>query len=295
MMTHELLDALDHRVSYRQIDYWLRTGRIWTSDKPRPGSGNRRQFSAAEVEAIRAFIDIHERHAAQEEEMRQGITFGKLVAQAAAVIVAVAVGICVLTLRTDASSQPVEISTGSGAVVAAVRLGDRGDTVRQIQARLRSYGYTVAIDGQFGRQTQRVIRAWQKSNALPATGIGDPRTLATLGISHSPPSPGPRPIPVIPSPGAPASGAGDTESIIRAAWPDDLEERALAIAYRESRLIPTARNSCCYGLFQIHWGAHRGWLASIGVTDPAQLLDAQTNAEAALALYQRNGWAPWNV
>ena len=41
---------------------------------------------------------------------------------------------------------------------------------------------------------------------------------------------------------------------IRDAWPDELEERALAIAQRESKLQPSAFSGsrCCYGLFQIY-------------------------------------------
>ncbi|HRD99714.1 MAG TPA: LysM peptidoglycan-binding domain-containing protein, partial [Ilumatobacteraceae bacterium] len=40
--------------------------------------------------------------------------------------------------------------------------------------------------------------------------------------------------------------------IIRQIWPDDLEDEAIRIATRESNLIPTVRNSCCFGLFQIY-------------------------------------------
>jgi LysM repeat protein len=83
--------------------------------------------------------------------------------------------------------------------------------------------------------------------------------------------------------------------IIRDVWPDDLEDEAIRIATRESNLIPTVRNSCCYGLFQIYYTAHRTWLASIGVTSAAQLYDPRVNASAALALYYNSGWAPWGT
>jgi len=86
----------------------------------------------------------------------------------------------------------------------------------------------------------------------------------------------------------------EVEAIIRAVWPDDQEEKALAIAWRESNHKPTARNWCCHGLFQIHWNAHKSWLSGIGVTDSSQLLDPLVNANAALALYNRaGGWGPW--
>ena len=83
--------------------------------------------------------------------------------------------------------------------------------------------------------------------------------------------------------------------IIRDVWPDDLEDEAIRIATRESNLVPTVRNSCCYGLFQIYYSAHRAWLASIGVTSAAQLYDPRVNATTALALYNTSGWAPWGT
>jgi soluble lytic murein transglycosylase-like protein len=77
-------------------------------------------------------------------------------------------------------------------------------------------------------------------------------------------------------------------------WPDELEDRALEIAWRESNYVPTAKNSCCYGLFQIYWSAHRSWLGGLGITSAEQLYDPATNARAALAIYERAGsWSPW--
>jgi LysM repeat protein len=87
-------------------------------------------------------------------------------------------------------------------------------------------------------------------------------------------------------------------AIIREVWPDEHEENALLVARRESRYVPTAiggTRNCCYGLFQMYWSVHRSWLAKSGITEPSQLLDPRTNAEAALALFRRNGnsWRPW--
>ena len=86
----------------------------------------------------------------------------------------------------------------------------------------------------------------------------------------------------------------EVEAIIREVWPDDLEDEAVRIATRESNLIPTVRNYCCYGLFQIYYSVHRTWLAQMGVTSASQLYDPRVSATAAYALYQRSGsWAPW--
>ena len=68
---------------------------------------------------------------------------------------------------------------------------------------------------------------------------------------------------------------------------------ALEIATRESNLDPYSQNSCCSGLFQLYYNVHRTWLASIGITSASQLLDPRVNARAALLMYQRSGWAPW--
>ena len=84
-------------------------------------------------------------------------------------------------------------------------------------------------------------------------------------------------------------------AIIREIWPDKLENRAIAIAKRESKLNAASYNGCCVGLFQIHWLAHRSWLKNIGVTSAHQLLDARVNATAGYAIYRRsNGWGAWN-
>ena len=86
-----------------------------------------------------------------------------------------------------------------------------------------------------------------------------------------------------------------SEAIIREIFPDKLERRALKIARRESNLNHVAHSWCCLGLFQIYFGANKAFLGTLGVTNASQLLDARTNATAAYAMYQRSGWAPWDV
>ena len=98
-------------------------------------------------------------------------------------------------------------------------------------------------------------------------------------------------------PDAPAGrsySAGEVEQIIRDVWPDDLENQALVIAKRESNLRPAAHNSCCVGLFQIHWTANQRFLNSIAIMSVTMLYDPIINATAAYRMYMRNGWAPWS-
>lgn len=96
-----------------------------------------------------------------------------------------------------------------------------------------------------------------------------------------------------------AIGISEAEviEIIRSVWPDNLEQKAITIARRESKLKPRVigiPNNCCYGLFQIYYKWHKKWLPSIGVDRAEQLLDPKTNAVAALEIYRRSGgWSPW--
>ena len=170
------------------------------------------------------------------------------------------------------------------------------DSLRALD-RLRQLGYRWTTDA----GALRVIKAWQRANGLTVDGLVGAETLASLDLPATASLPAVRVSPPAPQ-GTVAVPVDDAESIIRAVWPDDLEDHAVTIATRESRLVPTARNACCYGLFQIHWQAHRSWLADLGITSAAQLLDAETNARAAYALYQRadaangdngDGWGPW--
>ena len=113
-----------------------------------------------------------------------------------------------------------------------------------------------------------------------------PRSTVTTTVA-------PAPATTVPSRPA-AVSTSQAAQIIRDVWPDDLEERSLEIAQRESNLRSNVNNSCCYGLFQIHWTAHKRWLASLGVTSAAQLYDPTVNATAAYTLYQRSGgFGPW--
>lgn len=118
-------------------------------------------------------------------------------------------------------------------------------------------------------------------------------TAPRRATSTAPATTAPAPTTTVPLP--PAPSRAEAEAIIREVWPDDLEERALEIVQRESRLNANAQNWCCVGLFQIHWNAHKRWLAGMGITERRQLFDARTNASAAYALFQRNGWSPWDL
>ncbi len=102
-------------------------------------------------------------------------------------------------------------------------------------------------------------------------------------------------LPAAPQPAAPRRvyTRAQVIKIIKAAWPDHLEDTAIAVAQRETGLYPYSQGGCCYGLFQIYWSVHQTWLKDIGITSAAQLLDPVLNAKAGYVAYRRNGWNPW--
>ena len=86
----------------------------------------------------------------------------------------------------------VAMQTWGALVESDFRLGDRmlyqrvpmtrGDDVTELQWRLGSLGFDAGyVDGIFGPDTERAVRAFQTNQALTASGVADPDTVAALG------------------------------------------------------------------------------------------------------------------
>jgi LysM repeat protein len=118
----------------------------------------------------------------------------------------------------------------------------------------------------------------------------------TTAPSTAPPTTAASTTTVAPTTTSPApTTRAEVQQIIRDVWPDELEQKALDIAWRESRYEATAYNGwCCYGVFQLYWSVHQSWLDDYGVYTASDLFDARKNVQAAYGLYQRaGGWGPW--
>lgn len=69
-------------------------------------------------------------------------------------------------------------------VYAISQYGSNGEEVKQIQTKLRDWGYYKGtVDGIYGSGTYEAVKAFQKSNGLTADGIAGSQTLAALGIN----------------------------------------------------------------------------------------------------------------
>lgn len=64
--------------------------------------------------------------------------------------------------------------------------GSSGETVKEIQTRLKKWGYySGTVDGVFGSQTENAVRYFQRVNGLTVDGQVGNMTLAALGIPVS--------------------------------------------------------------------------------------------------------------
>ena len=79
--------------------------------------------------------------------------------------------------------QAVEATVATAAVL---RQGSSGSEVKEVQRRLKNWGYyTGAVDGVFGAGTKKAVIAFQKKNGLTADGVVGKSTYKALGMNDS--------------------------------------------------------------------------------------------------------------
>ena len=201
-------------------------------------------------------------------------------------VAALVIGAFTVSVAVD---EPASVDGACSIGTTTLRSGSSGPAVNCLERTLEALGFqSTYIDTYFRSTTVASVIAYQQANGLFADGIVGPQTGGSLGIWGGSTTSTTEPT---------TTPSSETiKQIIRDAWPDELEDRAIEIAYRESRFVPTASNFCCHGLFQMYWDVHKVWLDDIGITSVDQLYDPTTNARAAYALYQRaGGWDPWNI
>lgn len=96
------------------------------------------------------------------------------------IVLILSVGLTAVLLFTDI------IRSEDSAEAATVRQGSTGATVRQIQQKLKNWGYYKgSVDGIFGSQTRAAVVYFQQKNGLTVDGIVGKQTAAAMGISLS--------------------------------------------------------------------------------------------------------------
>ena len=69
---------------------------------------------------------------------------------------------------------------------AVLREGAKGGEVKEVQQRLKKWGYyNGAVDGVYGAKTRQAVIAFQKKNGLKADGIVGKATYKALGMTQS--------------------------------------------------------------------------------------------------------------
>jgi Putative peptidoglycan binding domain/D-alanyl-D-alanine carboxypeptidase len=87
----------------------------------------------------------------------------------------------------DARRLSAEVAGGAPAPMAAtaarptLKKGAKGDAVSVLQQRLNAHGATLTVDGDFGPNTDKAVRAFQQAKGLTVDGICGPKTWAALG------------------------------------------------------------------------------------------------------------------
>lgn len=80
----------------------------------------------------------------------------------------------------------VYLRPDNNEVEALSKYGSRGDEVKQIQTKLKRWGYYYGnIDGIYGSQTLSAVKWFQSKNGLTVDGIAGPKTLAAMGITST--------------------------------------------------------------------------------------------------------------
>ena len=94
--------------------------------------------------------------------------------------------LAVFVITTVALALIVTFADENAAEAASLRQGSSGAQVREIQQRLKNWGYySGSVDGIFGSGTRSAVIKFQRNNGLTADGIVGNATAAAIGITLS--------------------------------------------------------------------------------------------------------------
>ena len=115
--------------------------------------------------------------------MRNGI---KKTAFLAGMILATALPIAVASGCNKGMQQNNGMGVEESLQVAVLKQGSKGNEVREMQRRLKLWGYYKgSVDGVFGAGTKSAVIAFQKKNGLKADGVVGKETYKALGMNDA--------------------------------------------------------------------------------------------------------------
>lgn len=143
-----------------------------------------------------------------------------------------------------------------------------------------------------------LITACSHTQAPPQSQLPAPTNSSTTTSTTTLPAPPPPPAPSSSTTAAPPAQVSappntscSTQDLIRAIWPDDVEEWAIGIAWRESRCSNVQNSEGASGQFQLMIPMHSALMAA--VCGSADWANPECNIRTALKLYEGSGKRPW--
>ena len=104
----------------------------------------------------------------------------------ACALIAPAVTVGVLERQREQTAISVEADEATVLSAAVLRQGAKGGEVKEVQRRLKMWGYyNGSVDGQFGAGTREAVIRFQKKNGLTADGVVGASTYKALGMNKS--------------------------------------------------------------------------------------------------------------
>ncbi len=92
----------------------------------------------------------------------------------------------VLSSKENATAAYTYEESAQAMETAVLRQGSKSDEVREVQRRLKQWGYYKgSVDGVFGKETKAAVIAFQKKNGLTADGVVGKATYKALGMTNS--------------------------------------------------------------------------------------------------------------
>ena len=81
LSSSDVVERLDGRITYRQLDYWVRIGRVTPSINDAYGTGDRRRWSPADLRVLDQILTMLERHEAEAARLSSGDMWDELHAE----------------------------------------------------------------------------------------------------------------------------------------------------------------------------------------------------------------------